>query len=227
MPSVLPLGDPAPPDGLLPAAGGRGRGPAGLRALRAHPVLRGALRLLRLQHLHRHRARRRGLARTPTPAPPSRKWSSPPASWRTRACRPARSSTVFFGGGTPTLLPAEDLARICTRVDRRLGPAARRRGDHRGQPGFRHARVPAAAGRRRVHPGLVRHAVGRAARPEGPRPHPHAQPRARGGAVGAGRRPRGQPGPDLRHAGGVAGGLALLARDRAVLRARTTSAPTR
>jgi oxygen-independent coproporphyrinogen-3 oxidase len=37
---------------------------------------------------------------------------------------PARVDTVFFGGGTPTLLPADDLARILDTVDRTWGLAA-------------------------------------------------------------------------------------------------------
>jgi oxygen-independent coproporphyrinogen-3 oxidase len=34
---------------------------------------------------------------------------------------PPRVDTVFFGGGTPTLLPAADLARILRRIDERFG----------------------------------------------------------------------------------------------------------
>jgi putative oxygen-independent coproporphyrinogen III oxidase len=34
---------------------------------------------------------------------------------------PPRVDTVFFGGGTPTLLPARDLARILRRIDERFG----------------------------------------------------------------------------------------------------------
>ncbi|HMU35702.1 MAG TPA: radical SAM protein, partial [Marmoricola sp.] len=32
--------------------------------------------------------------------------------------------TVFFGGGTPTLLPADDLARILASIDEQIGLAA-------------------------------------------------------------------------------------------------------
>src|SRR5690348_12785169 len=34
---------------------------------------------------------------------------------------PPRVDTVFFGGGTPTLLPADDLIRILRRIDERFG----------------------------------------------------------------------------------------------------------
>jgi oxygen-independent coproporphyrinogen-3 oxidase len=37
---------------------------------------------------------------------------------------PPRVDTVFFGGGTPTLLPAADLARILRHIDERFGLAA-------------------------------------------------------------------------------------------------------
>ena len=44
--------------------------------------------------------------------------------------RPATS--VFFGGGTPSLIPADGLARILGAIDR----VPRRRGDRRVQPGL-------------------------------------------------------------------------------------------
>src|SRR4051794_30042162 len=34
-----------------------------------------------------------------------------------RVVEPGRVDTVFFGGGTPTLLPADDLGRILTGID--------------------------------------------------------------------------------------------------------------
>ena len=43
--------------------------------------------------------------------------------------------TVFFGGGTPTLLDADDLGRMLDGIDKAFGLAARRRDHHRGQPG--------------------------------------------------------------------------------------------
>ena len=55
-----------------------------------------------------------GRPRTPTPAPPSRRWTSRPAVLKNSGLPARPLSTVFFGGGTPTLLPAGDLARILT-----------------------------------------------------------------------------------------------------------------
>ncbi len=89
----------APARRLMPSAGSR------LRRLRAHPVLRVALRLLRLRDLDRprpsgRRVRRRVRARPRTAG----------------AARPRRS--VFFGGGTPSLLAAAALTRILDAIPR-------------------------------------------------------------------------------------------------------------
>ena len=159
MPGTLPDGEPVPRDGALPA-GVAGRGGGGrVRRLRARPVLRQPLRLLRLQHLHRRpssaAAPRRGLRRRGPGASspwPRRCWSAP---------RP-RCDTVFFGGGTPTLLPPDDLGRILDGIDAHVRAGRRRRGDHRGQPGVGRPRPPARAAGGRLHPDLARHAVRRA-----------------------------------------------------------------
>ena len=159
MPSALPDGDPAPPTARCRRRRSRARR-APVRVLRARAVLHGALRLLRLQHLHRRRelgdvprrladdVRRRRDRRDP---------AGPPGARRRATCR---STTVFFGGGTPTLLPPATWPRCVAAIDDEFGLAPRRRGHHRGQP--RQRRPPAdldgAAGRR-LHPGLVRHAV--------------------------------------------------------------------
>ena len=69
--------------------------------------------------------------RTSTPCWPSSRW---PRGCSTDA-PPPRVDTVFVGGGTPTLLPPDDLARILDGIDAHLGAGRRRRGHHRGQPG--------------------------------------------------------------------------------------------
>ena len=48
---------------------------------------------------------------------------SPAACSRRPACRPARPQTVFFGGGTPTLLPAADLVAMLGAVRDEFGLA--------------------------------------------------------------------------------------------------------
>ena len=158
MPSVLPDGEPAPPDGSLPAVGARRHREATVRVLRARAVLRGAVRLLRLQHLHRLRAR------LTCPAPPGRRT---PTRRSPRCGSPGRSSatrtspveTVFFGGRHADAAAARRPGPDARRDRRRVRAGAGRRGDDRVEPGQRRRRRPRPAARRRVQPDLVRHAV--------------------------------------------------------------------
>ena len=147
-----------------------------------------------------------------------------PRSTSRRGCSaPAlpRVDTVFFGGGTPTLLPAGDLIRILRRIDERFGLDARRRGHHRGQPRVGRSREAGGVARGRLHAPLARDAERGAARAGDPRPRALARPPAAGGRRGARRRLRaGQPRPDLRHAGRDRRRLARFARRRAERRAR-------
>ena len=199
-----------------------------VRVLRARAVLRDPLRLLRLQHLHRHRARRRCAPRRRTPRP-----RSPRSGWPAGVLGDAatgRCATVFFGGGTPTLLPPADLAGCSRAIGDEFGLAAGRRGDDRGEPGVGRPRRPRRAARGAASPGsafgmqsAAPHVLSDA------RPHAHARP---------GRRRRSQearaagfehvsldliygtPGESRRRLAGLAGGGARRA-------ARTTSRPTR
>ena len=189
----LPEGAAAPPDGALPAAAlacsGGGRSASTCTCRTARP-----LRLLRLQHL---RPRRR---RAPATASPPRSLAELRAG-RARVLGDARRppTTVFFGGGTPTLLDPAELARDARR-DRRSGsPGAEVTIE--ANPETRRPGRARRAARGRVHPHLARHAERRPARARDARAPPHARPRGRGGARGARRRLRaGQPRPDLRHA---------------------------
>ena len=71
-----------------------------------------------------------------------------------------RATSVFFGGGTPSLLPAAGLARILAAIDR----DRRRRGHRRVQPRLRRPeQLDTLRGRGR-EPALVRRAVDAAAR---------------------------------------------------------------
>ncbi len=173
MGSALPLGEPVPADGSLPDGtriGCRRR----LRRLPARAVLPCALRLLRLQHLHVRRAARRA---------PGRVRRHAPARGRPRArvladagpLRPA--STVFFGGGTPTLLPPGDLARMLDGVRDAFGIADGAEITVEANPDtVTDARRRRARGIR-GHPPVDRHAVGGAARAGRPRPHARARER--------------------------------------------------
>ena len=107
-------GDPAPPDGALPAsvAPDSGRQTRAVRGLRPRPVLRRALRLLRLQHLHG--AELGGGADLAAYADDGDRRARPRGAGARRR-RAAGARRVFFGGGTPTLLPAGDLAAAARR----------------------------------------------------------------------------------------------------------------
>ena len=71
------------------------------------PLLRQPLRVLRLQHLHRRRAGAR-LSRATYADDVIREIDLAAAVLDGRR----EIATVFFGGGTPTLLPAADLVRV-------------------------------------------------------------------------------------------------------------------
>ena len=132
-----------------------------------------------------------------------------------------RVDTVFFGGGTPTLLPAGELIRILRRIDERFGLAPGAEVTTEANP---ESVDPAQAGgvaRGRLHAPLAGDAERGAARAGDARPRALARPPGAGGRRGARRRLRaGQPRPDLRHAGRDRGRLARLARRRAERRAR-------
>ena len=209
MPSVLPEGDPAPADGSLPAAALDGARPAAVRrstctcrSARCAAATATSTPTPPTELGGRRRARR--LARTTyADAAVAEVRLRPARCWATSTCP---STTVFFGGGTPTLLPPGGPA--CGRSRRSTTSSGSPPGAEvttESNPDSVDAGDLARPARRRHQPDLVRHAVGGAARAGGARPH--ARPRA--GAAGrcawareAGLRP-GQPGPDLRHAGGV------------------------
>ena len=164
MPSTLPEGEPAPADGSLPRVGARrawGSGRSGSTCTCRS-------------------ARCAAATATSTPTPPSELGDAPGASRASYAeaavaeVRLARTgarrrSTCRCRHGLLRRRHADPAAAAATcrgggRVDDEFGLAAGRRGDHRVQPGQRHRRRPGRAARGRHQPGLVRHAVGGAAR---------------------------------------------------------------
>ena len=202
-PPPCPPVTPLPPDGTLPESALAGAGRAAVRRLRARAVLHGPLRLLRLQHLHRRRSSgtrpARPGRRTPRRRSPS--CGRPAGCSATGTSRSPRCSSAAVR--RPCCRPS-DLAAMLAAVDAEFGLAAGCRGHHRVQPRQRHARRPGPAAGGRIHPDLLRDAVRGPARAGDPRPDPRPAARARRRGVGAGGRLRaGQPGPDLRHAGGV------------------------
>ena len=206
VPSTLPPGDPAPADGSLPSAAlaGLGERPFGVYVHVPFCAVRCGY-----CDFNTYTATELG-------AGVSRATYADTVIAELRlaaaACRVLRRvppvSTVFVGGGTPTLLPADDLVRVLAAVARPLfGLAADAEVTTEANPDSVDARLAGAAARRRLHPHLVRHAVGGAAR-AARRSTARTTRRARAAAVavGAGGRLRaGQPRPDPRHAGGVAG----------------------
>ena len=107
---------------------------------------------------------------------------------------PARpAATVFFGGGTPTLLPAGDLAAMLGGVRDRFGLASGAEVTTEANPDSVTPQALDQLARGGVHAGVVRDAVRRAARARRARPHPRPGAGAAGRRVGAGRRARRQP----------------------------------
>ena len=113
MPSVLPLGDPAPPDGLLPAQAAEG---ADQRAFGLYVHIPFCAVRCGYCDFNTYTATELGGgASQDAYAATAIAEVEFAAGVLKDSGLPARPlSTVFFGGGTPTLLPAEDLARILT-----------------------------------------------------------------------------------------------------------------
>ena len=110
--------------------------------------------------------------------------------------------TVFFGGGTPTLLPPDDLLAVLGAIRDEFGLAPGRRGDHGVEPGQRDGRPTwsqlRAGGINRISFGM-QSAVPCRARRARPDPRPGAGARRRAVGRQAGLR-AGEPRPHLRHA---------------------------
>lgn len=113
MPSVLPLGDPAPPDGLLPAQAREG---AGQRAFGLYVHIPFCAVRCGYCDFNTYTATELGGGASQDAYAAT---AIAEVAFAARVLKetglPERPlSTVFFGGGTPTLLPAEDLAGILT-----------------------------------------------------------------------------------------------------------------
>lgn len=113
MPSALPLGDPAPPDGLLPAQALEG---AAGRAFGLYVHIPFCAVRCGYCDFNTYTATELGGGASQD-AYASTAIAEIDFAVRALAASglpPRPLGTVFFGGGTPTLLPAEDLARILT-----------------------------------------------------------------------------------------------------------------
>jgi putative oxygen-independent coproporphyrinogen III oxidase len=115
MPSTLPLGDPAPSDGLLPAQAADG---SAERAFGLYVHIPFCAVRCGYCDFNTYTATELGGGASQDA------YAGTAASEMSMAARvlaqsglpPRKLSTVFFGGGTPTLLPAEDLALILRRA---------------------------------------------------------------------------------------------------------------
>lgn len=113
MPSVLPLGDPAPSDGVLPAQAADGAAERGFGLYVHIPFC--AVRCGYCDFNTYTATELGGGASQDAYASTAIAEVEFAAAALTKSGLPERPlGTVFFGGGTPTLLPAEDLARILT-----------------------------------------------------------------------------------------------------------------
>ena len=110
---------------------------------------------------------------------------SRPRCSTTRGCPPARADRLRrrrHADGAPRGRPRADARRAADDV----GAGAGRRGHDRGEPGLGDPAVAGGARGRRVHPGVVRHAVRRAARAGHARAHARPAAHRRRRAVGQG-----------------------------------------
>ena len=126
----LPAGDPAPADGALPAEAlaGVGTRPFGFYVHVPFCASRCGYCDFNTYVPGERGAEQAGgyVGRRCWPRSTSRRGCS--------ATAPPRVDTVFFGGGTPSLLSADELIRILRRIDERFGLADERRGHDRGEP---------------------------------------------------------------------------------------------
>ncbi len=119
MPSVLPIGDPAPADGMLPPSAGEGARERDFGVYVHVPFCRvrcgycdfNTYTTDELRGARRSDYADRAIAEISLAADVLESFPGRPVS------------TVFFGGGTPTLLPPDDLARILGAIERTWGLA--------------------------------------------------------------------------------------------------------
>ncbi|MFC4244378.1 radical SAM family heme chaperone HemW [Gryllotalpicola reticulitermitis] len=114
MPSTLPLGDPAPVDGLLPAQAGEGASERDFGVYLHVPFCR--VRCGYCDFNTYTATELRGVKQTDYADQAIAEVGFAAAALRASGVAERPVSTVFFGGGTPTLLPAGDLNRMLAAV---------------------------------------------------------------------------------------------------------------
>ena len=132
MPGALPIADPAPADGLLPASVADGWAARAFGVYLHVPFCRVRCGYCDFNTYTATEIRGVKQSDYAGQALAELELAAGVLAAPGRGARPA--STVFFGGGTPTILPVSDLASDARRHPAHLGHRARRRGHHRGQP---------------------------------------------------------------------------------------------
>ena len=205
MPSALPAGDPSPPTGLSPrgALAGLGDRPFGLYVHVPFCTVRCGY-----CDFNTYTAEELGGGRRPPGA--SRTTYAQAAIAEVRLARRVLGdrdlpvSTVFFGGGTPTLLPPEDLVAVVAAIGNEFGLVPGAEVTTEANPdsvSLADLERLREGGFNRISFGMqssVDHVLATLDRTHDPLRVPGS---SRGAA---GRLRPGQPRPDLRHAGGVA-----------------------
>jgi len=114
MPSALPIADPAPADGLLPASVADGAGGRNLGVYLHVPFCR--VRCGYCDFNTYTAAEVRGVRQSDYASEAVAEVTLAGSVLAASGAPAREASTVFFGGGTPTLLPADDLARMLSAV---------------------------------------------------------------------------------------------------------------
>ena len=122
MPSALPIGDPAPSDGLLPPSARDGADARNLGIYIHVPFCR--VRCGYCDFNTYTATELRGARRSDYASEAIREIEFARGVLAESHVVQRSASTVFFGGGTPTLLPMTDLARMLTSVSETIGIAS-------------------------------------------------------------------------------------------------------
>ncbi|WP_168915604.1 radical SAM family heme chaperone HemW [Microcella flavibacter] len=121
MPSALPLADPAPDDGMLPPSAAEGAGSRDLGIYLHVPFCRVRCGYCDFNTYTAEEVR--GVSRSDFADQAIAELDLALSVLERGGLPPRPVSTVFFGGGTPTLLPPSDLVRMLDAVEQRFGLA--------------------------------------------------------------------------------------------------------
>ena len=104
---------------------------------------------------------------------------SPTSPTKPRNCPGRKLTSIFFGGGTPSLMPPATVAAVLDAAERAWGFSRRDRDHAGGQPFVGRSRALRRPSRRRRQPRIARAAGARRRRAPLPRPRPRRERRPR------------------------------------------------